>query len=289
MACRKSAGEERGRPHRLLRGGSVGVWYTALEAREGKPGNGTLPEPWRRHGTRDRQAEAYGERASPPDASGESDHAEYSERGNATYQGQDVTEARKPTSLQGIADKATADQQHRFRDLYRGLNVELLVDCWGALHKDAASGVDGVTWHAYAAQLQAHVEAVVERLKQKRYRAQLIRRHDMPKGDGQERPLGLPWSEDTLLQAACASILNAISAQEFLASRYGDRPGGGAGDAVRDLTCDRPYGRDGSAVEADIQGFFGAPGEARRFQRVQCPPRQGPSQPTGNRVLGSWR
>ena len=121
MACRKRAGEERGRPHRLLRGGSVGVWYTALEAREGKPGNGTLPEPRGGVGTRDRQAEAYGERASPPDASGESDHAEYSERGNATYQGQDVTEgrslhrtrapdtvgpeARQPTSLQGIADR----------------------------------------------------------------------------------------------------------------------------------------------------------------------------------------
>ena len=36
----------------------------------------------------------------------------------------------------------------------------------------------------------------------------------------------------------------------------GDRPGRGAGDAVRDLTCDRPYGRYGSVVEADIQGFF---------------------------------
>jgi RNA-directed DNA polymerase len=97
-------------------------------------------------------------------------------------------EARKPTALRGIADKANADKRPRLRDLYRCLNVERLLDCWDDLNKDAASGVDGVTWHMYADNLQTKVEAWVERLKRKRYRAQLIRRHDMPKGNGQERP-----------------------------------------------------------------------------------------------------
>jgi len=48
--------------------------------------------------------------------------------------------------------------------------------------------VDGVTGHASAENLHAHVEALVERLKQKRYRAKLMRRRDMPKGNGPERP-----------------------------------------------------------------------------------------------------
>jgi RNA-directed DNA polymerase len=155
------------------------------------------------------------------------------------------SEARKPTSLRGIADKAKADKQHRFRDLYRCLNVELLVDCWGDLNKDAASGVDGVTWQAYAENLQANVEALVERLKKKRYRAKLIRRRYIPKGNGQERPLGIPVVEDKLLQAACARLLTAIYEQEFLTCSYGYRPGRGAGEAVRDLTCDLQYGRYG--------------------------------------------
>ena len=90
------------------------------------------------------------------------------------------SEARQPTSLRGIADKANTDKQHRFRDLYRCLNVELLLECWGDLNKDAASGVDGVTWHAYAENLQANVEALGERRKQKRDRAKLIRRRYMP-------------------------------------------------------------------------------------------------------------
>jgi hypothetical protein len=52
-ACRKRDAEELGRPHRLLRGGSVAGWYTAHEARKGKPGNRTMPEPEQRHGNLD--------------------------------------------------------------------------------------------------------------------------------------------------------------------------------------------------------------------------------------------
>ena len=50
-ACRKRDVEELGRPQRLLRMESVGDWYTALEAREGKPGHRTMLEPKRPYGT----------------------------------------------------------------------------------------------------------------------------------------------------------------------------------------------------------------------------------------------
>ena len=51
-------------------------------------------------------------------------------------------EQQKPTSLRGIANKAKADTRHRFRELYRCLDAELLLDCWQALKQAAASGVD---------------------------------------------------------------------------------------------------------------------------------------------------
>jgi RNA-directed DNA polymerase len=139
----------------------------------------------------------------------------------------------------------TADKQHRCRDLYRGLTVELLLECGGDLNKDAARGVDDVTWHADAENLQAHVEALVARLKQTRYRAKLMRRRYSPRGNGQERPVGLPVIADKRLQAAGASLLQAIYAQELLVWRYGDRPERGAGGAGRDRTFDLQYGRYG--------------------------------------------
>ena len=62
----------------------------------------------------------------------------------------------------------------------------------GDLNQDAASRVDGVTWQGYAEHLQASVEALGERLKQKRLGKEVIRRPYIPKGNGQERPLGIP-------------------------------------------------------------------------------------------------
>ena len=48
-------------------------------------------------------------------------------------------EQREPTFLRAIANKAKADKRHRFRDLYRYLNEELLLHCWDELNKGAAS------------------------------------------------------------------------------------------------------------------------------------------------------
>lgn len=165
-------------------------------------------------------------------------------------------EQHEPTSLWGIANKAKADKQHRFRDLYRCLTAELLLDCWSDLNKDAASGVDKVTAEMYAENLHANIKALAERLKLKRYRAKLVRRCYIPKENGKERPLGIPALEDKLVQAACAKLLTVIYEQDFLACSYAYRPNRSAKDAVLDLTFDLQYGRYGHLVEADIKGFY---------------------------------
>ena len=166
------------------------------------------------------------------------------------------SEHHKPTSLRGIANKARVDKRHRFRDLYRCLDADLLLDCWGDLNKDAASGVDDMTAETYAVDLHANIEALAQRLKAKRYRTKLVRRCYIPKGNGKERPLGIPALEDKLVQLACAKLLTAIYEQDFLDCSYGYRPKRGALDAVRDLTFDLQYGRYGYLVEVDVKGFF---------------------------------
>ena len=97
-----------------------------------------------------------------------------------------------PTFLWGIANKAKSNKQHRFRDLYRCLNEELIYHAWDALNKNAASGVDRVTAEAYAEDLQANIQRLVKRLKTKRYRTKLVRRVYIPKESGKLRPLGIP-------------------------------------------------------------------------------------------------
>ncbi|MEN8132314.1 MAG: reverse transcriptase domain-containing protein [Pseudomonadota bacterium] len=162
----------------------------------------------------------------------------------------------EPTSLRGIAKRARACKDHRFRDLYRCLNASLLLTCWRDLNKNAASGVDAVTAQDYEKDLVANIEALAERLKTKCYRAKLVRRCYIPKDNGGERPLGIPALEDKLVQLGCAKLLNAIYEQDFLPVSYGYRPGRGAKEAVKDLGFNLQYGKFGHVVEADIKGFF---------------------------------
>jgi len=165
-------------------------------------------------------------------------------------------EQHKPTSLRGIADKAKAFRQHRFRDLCRELDAGFLLSCWRDLNKSAAAGVDGVTAKEYAKNLHANIRNLAERLKSKRYRAKLVRRRWISKENGKERPLGIPALEDKLVQLACAKLLSAIYEQEFIDDSYGYRAGRGAQDAVSELTVRLQFGCYGYIVEADIKGFF---------------------------------
>jgi len=160
------------------------------------------------------------------------------------------------TSLLGIAKKARADKRYRFRNLYRELNEELLRDSWRLLRKDAALGVDQVSAAEYEAKLEENIHQLVERLKRKRYRARLVRRHYIPKGEGKLRPLGIPAIEDKLLQLAVKRLLEAIYEQDFLSCSYGYRPRMGALEAANQLQIKLQFGGYHHVVEADIKGFF---------------------------------
>lgn len=161
-----------------------------------------------------------------------------------------------PTSLQGIAEKAHSQKPYRFRNLYGMRNEELLTESWREIKKHAASGVDQISAQDYEQHLEGNIRDLVERLKQKRYRAKLVKRHYIPKGNGKLRPLGIPAVEDKLLQVAVTRLLEAIYEQDFLPYSYGYRPGVGALDAVDDLTVKLQFGRYHYVVEADIKGFF---------------------------------
>lgn len=167
-----------------------------------------------------------------------------------------TTDSRWRTSLRAIATKAAHDPHHRFGGLYRLLNVDSLRDCFYQLRKNAAPGVDGVTFQAYEQNLEANLRDLERRLKQKSYHARLVRRKYIPKGQGKRRPLGIPTLEDKLVQSAVAQILSAIYEADFLPCSCGYRPARSAHDAVRELTDTLFFGRYEFVYEADIKGFF---------------------------------
>ncbi len=187
---------------------------------------------------------------------------EAGEGANRSTQSAQVTSAVRTTEkdwqtfLRAIAEKAYKDKHHRFGDLYRWLNQDVLRLSFYRLRRDAASGVDGVTFQEYEKSLEANLADLVGRLKRKAYRARLVRRKYIPKGQGKLRPLGIPVLEEKLLQVAATQILLAIYEVDFEPCSYGYRPGLGAHDAIKDLTDELQFGGHNFVVEADIKGFF---------------------------------
>ena len=174
-----------------------------------------------------------------------------------TGAGHDGPDTRLPTSLRGIADKARREPQHRVRNLYGRLTEAFLQESWRWVRKNAASGVDRVSAQAYARELTANIRGLVERLKQKRYRAKLVRRQWIPKGRDQLRPLGIPVVEDKLLPRAVACILTALCEPDFLRCSYGYRPHVGAREAVDKRTVKLQFGAYHHVVEVDLENYFG--------------------------------
>lgn len=160
------------------------------------------------------------------------------------------------TSLWGIAKKAKEDPKHRFGNLYSLLNESNLRWCCTQLNRKAAPGIDGKDWKAFKADLSDNVQEIAIHLKEKRYKARLVRRRYIPKGVGKQRPLGIPVIGDKLVQTAVSLILSAIYEQDFLPVSHDYRRGKGPQKAALELSQRLHRGKFRWIFDADIKGFF---------------------------------
>ena len=119
-----------------------------------------------------------------------------------------------------------------------------------------AAGVDGVTVEMFEANLEANLAALLYDLKHRgAYHAQPVRRVYIPKGNGKQRPLGIPTVRDRVAQEVVRSLLEPIFEPTFSAGSFGFRPGRNAHQAIEELLhLLKTVGR--FVVDADIQAFF---------------------------------
>ena len=78
-------------------------------------------------------------------------------------------------------DRLTSLSHHIYQVVHRR-------EAYCALRRQAAPGVDGVTWPHYGQDLEANLQDVSKRLARGAYRATAVRRAYIPKPDGRQRP-----------------------------------------------------------------------------------------------------
>ena len=92
--------------------------------------------------------------------------------------------------LVGVREAARKDRKVRFTALLHHVTVNLLRASYYELKKQAAPGVDGVTWQQYGPGLEEHLVDLHARVHRGAYRAQPSKRAYIPKEDGRQRPPG---------------------------------------------------------------------------------------------------
>jgi RNA-directed DNA polymerase len=166
---------------------------------------------------------------------------------------QDGTDAL--TYLQRIGQRSKQRPEERFTNLLSHIKVPLLRKAYQSVRRNAAAGVDGVTWSEYGVGLDERLLELQDRIHRGSYHPQPVRRVHIPKGDGRTRPLGIPALEDKIVQQAARWLLEPIYEASFIGLSYGFRPKRSAHDAL-DALAYAITKKVNWVLDADIRSFF---------------------------------
>jgi RNA-directed DNA polymerase len=143
-----------------------------------------------------------------------------------------------------------------------------LETAWEQVERNkGASGIDGMSAERLAAGEERYLAELDESLKSGQYRPSPVQRVDIPKGNGQTRPLGIPSVKDRIVQTALKMAIEPIFETQFREGSYGFRPGRSCKDALREV--DRLL-KEGYAhgVDADLKSYFDTIPHDRLMERV---------------------
>jgi group II intron reverse transcriptase/maturase len=173
----------------------------------------------------------------------------------------------------------------RFTSVNHYLDIDWLREAYRQLRKDSAPGYDGQTVADYGEDLETNLQSLLERAKSGTYFAPPVRRVHIPKGTGKDtRPIGIPATEDKLLQRAVAMLLEPIYEQDFLDCSYGFRPGRSAHGALSALWSQCMTGGITWILDVDISKFFDTLDQTHLRSFLQHRVRDG----VITRLIGKW-
>ena len=103
-------------------------------------------------------------------------------------------------------------------------NRELYLRAFGRLYSNQGATTKGTTAETVDGMSLAKIDRIIDALRYERFRWTPVRRVNIPKPNGQTRPLGIPTWMDKLLQEVIRMILEAYYEPQFSDHSHGFRP-----------------------------------------------------------------
>ena len=157
-----------------------------------------------------------------------------------------------------IYRKAKAEPAWRFWGLYVHVcKLETLREAYRlAKQNNGAPGIDGVTFEAIEAGLEAWLQQLRAELLGHSYLPTRLRRVEIPKRGGKGvRVLSIPTIRDRVVQGALKLILEPIFEADFQSGSYGYRPKRSAHEAV-ERVAQAIVHRKTRVLDLDLRSFF---------------------------------
>jgi RNA-directed DNA polymerase len=130
-----------------------------------------------------------------------------------------------------------------------------------------SAGIDGMNVEQLPAHLKKHWPTIRAQLLRATYKAQPVKRVEIPKPDGGVRTLGIPTVTDRFVQQAVQQVLQRIWDSEFSDHSYGFRPNRSAHQAVSQAQQYIAEGY-GTVVDIDLEKFFDRVNHDRLMARL---------------------
>lgn len=171
-----------------------------------------------------------------------------------------------------LAALATASKQGKeskwFSLIDKVWRDSTLCSAWKQVRaRRGAAGIDGISIARFEAQAPKYLGELAEQLKAGQYRAEAVRRVEIPKAGGGNRPLGIPTVKDRVVQAAVKRVIEPIFESRFCDTSYGFRPGRSCKDALRAVDGWLKQGYT-HVVDADLKSYFDSIPHERLLARV---------------------
>lgn len=152
-------------------------------------------------------------------------------------------------------NRHSKDLNYKYERLYRILfNTEMYAVAYQRIAPKQGNMTEGTDGKTIDGMSIKRIENLIASLKDESYQPKPSRRTYIPKKSGKMRPLGIPATEDKLLQEVVKMVLEAIYEESFEYTSHGFRPKRSCHTALKQI--EKSFCGVKWYIEGDIKGFF---------------------------------